>query len=207
MKQTNTKKVLGFFAQTLAAMSLAAAVNATPIDATVEVESSGYSVIHMGATPGGAPGTSADWLWFDDNQSLFLDLTGGIVSLIGTQSFTLESQNSQTATLEITALDLDLNDVTDGFSSGTLDYSLDGTSGTFTFLNENYNSIFNSSSFDGTNLEFFIWGGDEENGIGIDLGVTGVIAPPSQVPVPSSLMLSVLAMGALVRSRRKKTTV
>lgn len=196
---------IALFAQGAALMAVAGVANALPIDGTVEEQrSDGYSVVHLGSNPGGQ-GNSNDWLWFDPSQSLNFDLTGGIVSLLGTQSFNLSSNNGANSVLEITGLSLDLNDPSDGFVGGTLDYTLDGTTtGTFSFFNDNHNALYNSSSFDGTNLEFYIWGGDANNSLGIDLGVSGVVAQPDPdpVPVPGSLALAGLGLMGLWRSRR-----
>jgi len=191
--------------QGAAMLSFAGGANALPIDGTVEEErSDGYSVVHLGSNPGGQ-GNQNDWLWFDSGQSLNFDLTGGMISLLGTQNFNLSSNNGANSILSITGLSLDLNDVNDGFLGGTLDYVLDGTtSGTFSFFNDNHNALYNSSSFDGTNLEFYSWGGDDNNRLGIDLGVTGIVAQPDPdpVPAPGSLRLGGLGLSGLWRSRR-----
>ncbi|MFK7977762.1 MAG: PEP-CTERM sorting domain-containing protein [Halioglobus sp.] len=191
--------------QGAALLTVAGGANALPIDGTVEESrSDGYSVVHLGSNPGGQ-GNQNDWLWFDAGQSLNFDLTGGMVSLLGTQSFNLSSNNGASSVLDITALNLDLNDPADGFIGGTLDYVLDGTTtGTFSFFNDNHNALYNSSSFDGTNIEFYIWGGDAQNSLGIDLGVSGVVASPDPdpVPVPGSLALAGLGLMGLWRSRR-----
>lgn len=205
MKLRTRMGAIALLAQGAALMTVAGTASALPIDGTVEEQrSDGYSVVHLGSNPGGQ-GNANDWLWFDPSQSLNFDLTGGIVSLLGTQSFNLSSNNGATSVLEITGLSLDLNDPSDGFIGGTLDYTLDGTtSGTFSFFNDNHNALYNSSSFDGTNLEFYIWGGDDNNDLGIDLGVSGVVAQPDPdpVPVPGSLALAGLGLMGLWRSRR-----
>lgn len=192
--------------QGAALFGFSAGAGALPIDGTVEEQrSDGYSVVHLGSNPGGQ-GNRNDWLWFDQGQSLNFDLTGGIVSLLGTQSFNLTSNNGANGVLDITGLSLDLNDASDGFLGGTLDYVLNGTtSGTFSFFNDNHNALYNSSSFDGTNLEFYLWGGDDNNSLGIDLGVSGVVASPDPdpVPAPGSLLLAGLGLAGLWRSRRR----
>lgn len=208
MKAASKYSAVGVLLQTVGMFSLAGTAAATPIDATVEVASgSGYSVVHWGDNPGGT-GDSMQWLWFDSSQALSLDLTAGIVTLDGgSQSFSLTSGYGATGTLEITGLNLDLNDVSDGFAGGTLDYVLNGsTTGQFNFLNQNYNSIFNSSNFDGTNLDFTIWGGDGQNELGIDFGVSGVISPvdPDPVPVPGTLALAALGLLGLARTTRRR---
>jgi hypothetical protein len=211
MKHNTTRKVIGFFAKTLGLLTLAASVHALPIDATVDINANnGFSVLHMGSGPGGS-GDRNDWLWFDSNQTLNFDLSGGLVTLLGTQSFNLVSNNGRNAVLQITGLNLDLNDVNDGFNSGTLDYTLDNTTnGTFSFANANHNSLYNSSSYDGTNMEFYVWGGDDRNDLGIDLGVSGTVVNPNPgpnpVPVPGTLALVLLALGGL-RITSKKTHV
>lgn len=191
--------------QGAALMTFVGSANALPIDGTVEEgRNEGYSVVHLGSNPGGQ-GNTNDWLWFDVGQSLNFDLTGGIVSLLGPQSFNLTSNNGANSVLDITGLSLDLNDPADGFIGGTLDYVLDGsTAGTFSFFNDNHNALYNSSSFDGTNIELYIWGGDAQNSLGIDLGVSGVVASPDPdpIPVPGSLALAGLGLMGLWRSRR-----
>jgi hypothetical protein len=151
--------LVGLLVQTAGLMAFATNAMAIPIDGTVLDASSGYSVVHGGSNAGSA-GNSAYWLWFDSGQSLSFDLTAGTIPLSGNQLFSLTSQNGGTGSIELTGLDLDLNDVTGGSASGTLDYILDGSQiETFNFSNDNYgSSLFNSSSFGGTNLQLYIWG-------------------------------------------------
>ena len=185
----------------LALAMTAGSAQALPVAGTVENDNRMFTVVHLGATPGGS-GDRDEWLWFDDNQPLHAQLMGTDVSLSGPQSFSLTSNNG-VGELLITRLELDLDDLTDGFFYGEMDYILTsstniGALGTFVFKNENYNSIFNTSSFDGENLEFFLWGGDERNELGIDFAFRGEI----EVPVPGSALLMVIAIAAL-RSVRK----
>lgn len=208
MKRSISRTAVTTILQVMVALTfISTKAYATPILGEVAGNGSNYSVIHTGSNPGGS-GQSSDWLWFDDNQALNLDLNNGFVSLLGTQTYNLSSQNGATSLLEITGLDLNLNDVTDGFLAGTLDYVLDGsTSGTFVFENINM-GVFNSASFDGTDLEIFAWGGDEQNGLGVDFAFTGTVGvlPPNAVPVPSTLILLGLGLAGLARRSRKQKT-
>jgi hypothetical protein len=123
---SSSRKVIsvGLLQVILAFVFVSVQAQATPMLGEVVGDHSNYSVIHNGSNPEGT-GLSADWLWFDDNQLLMLDLDGGIVSLLGSQSFNLSSQNAANSLLEITDLDLDLNDGADGFLSGTMCYTLE----------------------------------------------------------------------------------
>lgn len=176
--------------------------HAIPVQGLV-LSGGNFSVVHNGATPSGS-GNRNDWMWFDPGQAIVMDLTGSDLSLLGPQSFSVHDGNGNVSSILFTSLDLDFDDAADGFLGGTLNYVLGGsTAGTFTFLDLNYNSIFNTSEFDGSNLEFYVWGGDEQNNLGIDLGVTGlvsVISSGNSVPVPGSL--SLLAIGLLGLRRR-----
>lgn len=189
-----------------ALLSVASTVSALPVDATInENRNDGYSVVHSGSNPGGT-GNSNDWLWFNPGQSLALDVTNGLVSLLGAQSFDLTSNNGATASILITDLQIDLNDANDGFAGGYLDYALNGITGSFSFADANHNAIYNSGSFDGSSLAFYAWGGDQNNALGLDLGVTGLVVEPDPdpVPVPGTLALALAGLAGVWRSRRKQ---
>lgn len=179
-------------------IAFAGPAHAVPIEASIDI-SGPYSLLHP-ITDAGF-GDSADWLWFDAGQtlSLDLDLTNNMVTLFGgPQSFTLASNNGAIAGMDIVGLNMDLND-SDGFLSGAMDYLLDGTAGTFNFTNQNYgNTPFNSSNISDGVFSLFVWGGDDVNGIGIDLGVS---AP---VPEPATWMLILAGITGLWFSRRQR---
>jgi len=177
----------------LIALISSGSANAVPIVATIDVLGS-TSLVHP-VTDAGF-GDSSEWLRFDAGQSLALDLTGTDLTLNGAQSFTLSADNGDVAALDILSLSMDLNDA-DGFLSGAIDYLLNGVSGTFTFINQNYgNSLFNSSSITGGEFQLFAWGGDEVNGVGIDMGIT------AQIPEPATWMLILVGIVGLRLSRR-----
>lgn len=179
----------------LALLFASVQAHAIPVQGTI-LSGGNFSVVHTGATPGGS-GDPNGWMWFDPGQAIVMDLNGNDLSLLGPQTFTLQDGNGLMSSILITALNLDFNDPADGFLGGTLSYVFDETPGTFTFLNENYNSIFNTSTFDGTNLDFYVWGGDAQRNLGIDLGVSGLVSVISNgnVPVPGTFLL--LALGLL----------
>lgn len=212
MESSKRGYAIGLVLATAGMLSFAGTASALPMDGTVEENrGDGYSVVHMGSNPGGQ-GNSNDWLWFNPGQSLNFDLTGDLVSLLGSQVFSLSSNNGANSLLEITSLDLnlDLGNPGDGFLGGTLSYVLDGsTNGTFEFFDDNHNALYNSASFDGTNFELYIWGGDDQNNLGIDLGLSGVVAgpDPDPIPVPGSMALAVLGLAGLWRSKRSQRKV
>lgn len=206
MRTRNTSKMLGLLAGTVGLLALTSAVHAVPIDSTIQNDGSMFTVVHNGATPGGS-GSHDDWYWFDDGQHLALDLTAGIITLTGTQLFTVNSVNNGPSTFEISVLNLDLN-APDGFASGTMAYTLGGTtSGILSFSDNNYGSSpFNSSSFDGENLELYIWGGDSVNNLGLDFAIEGTteVTPDTSVPIPGTLALFGFGLLGLSWSRRKE---
>lgn len=185
----------------LALLFASVEAHAIPVQGTV-LSGGNFSVIHNGATPSGS-GDPNGWMLFDPGQAIVMDLTGTDLSLPGPQSFTLHDGNGLMNTILITALSLDFNDPTDGFLGGSLSYVFDETPGTFTFLNQNYSDIFNTSSFDGSNLEFYVWGGDAQRNLGIDLGVSGLVSVISSdsgsVPVPGTFLLVALGLLSLRR--------
>lgn len=177
------------------------AAHAITYEGTILTGAAGYSLIHEGSTPTPTDGAD-DWLRFDSGQDFTFDVTGLVVSATGPQSFSLTSNNGATATFVIASMSLELDDTT-GIPSGTLDYSLDGVAGTFTFLEESYgNTVFNSSEFSGDMLTVFLWGGDTINDLGIDIGFTG-----SPIPVPPALMLFGSAIAGLAIIRRRRSPV
>ena len=157
----------------------------------------GYSLVHE------APADVADqddWLRFDAGETLTFDLNGLTLTASDPQSYDLASNNGATATLVIESMLLNLNDIL-GIPSGTIEYTLDGVAGTFTFLEQTYgNTPYNSYMFDGDELTVNLWGGDDANELGFDLRFTG-----SPVPVPPALWLFGSAVAALAMRRRQAT--
>lgn len=183
----------------VAALGLMAAnANAIPVIGTIE-SASNYSVVHTGSNPGGTQPID-EWFWFDENQLIALDYTGGLLTLAGPQSFSLSTHSGGAGDILITDMLLDLND-SDGFAGGFLSYVLNGQiAGSFSFANQHYGtSPFNSSSIENGVLSVYVWGGDQNNALGIDLGVS---AP---VPAPGTLLLIGLGGCGLLIGRRKNT--
>ena len=173
-------------------LSLSGAAHATPITADI----ANFSVIHFGSNPAGTD-APADWLNFDMGQTLDLDYdsTANLLSLIAPQSFSLSSDNGANEILDLLSFDMDLNDA-DGFLGGSVDYSLGGTAGTFSFTDDNYSSIYNTSSVSNGILSLYIWGGDVPNDLGLDMGIT------AQVPEPGVLILMLIGAVAMRYSLR-----
>jgi hypothetical protein len=73
------------------------------------------------------------------------------------------------------------------------------TTGTFTFGKINM-GVFNSSSFDGTDLEVFAWGVDGRNDLGIDFAFTGTVS----TSVPGTVILVLLGLAGIVRQSQKR---
>lgn len=186
----NSNRTVSILAATAIMLGFGTSASAVPILGTIDLASN-YSLVH--AIP---LDSSDDWLWFDPDQEILMDLAAGVLTLDGAQSFTLGSISGATATIEFTAMYMDLNDV-DGFLNGTLDYFLDGQAGQFVFTNSNYGaSPFNSSTIVGNSLSVYAWGGDNVNDLGIDLGISGTI------PEPSTLLLMAVGMLGLRRLRQ-----
>lgn len=135
-------------------LSINAVAHATPITADI----ASFSLIHSGSNPAGT-GDEDDWLNFGGGQTIDLDYDSmtNMLSLLAPQSFALSSVNGATAVMDLFSFDMDLND-TDGFLGGTVDYALDGVLGTFSFTNDNYTSIYNTSSVSNGILSLSIWG-------------------------------------------------
>lgn len=163
-----------------------------------------YSLIHNSASPNGLASGQDDFLRWDPNQTITLDLSGGLLTVTSPQSFTLTSNNFDTANFTITALSLDLSGP-NGFAGGTLDYELSvisgpytSATGTFTFDEALFgNSPFNTSTLVGSQLEIFGWGGDAHNDVGIDFGIKAV------VPIPGAVLLLAPALLGLGFMRRR----
>ncbi len=172
--------------------------NAVPLTGTINTGGN-FSVVHTGANPGGTQ-PSTDWYWFDAGQQIALDLTDGILSAAGPQTFTLETPAGVSGTLLLTSLLLDL-DAGDGFAGGSLSYVLNGTTaGSFSFADLNYgNSVFNSSSIEDGVLTAYVWGGDAGNDLGIDLSISAT------VPEPGTLLLILPGMAAAWMARRRES--
>lgn len=155
-----------------------------------------YSLVRDGADP--APITDPDdWLYFDAGQSFTFDITGTDLTASGPQVYNLSSANGAMATFTLVSLMLDLSGP-NGLAGGSMSYQLDGVPGTFTFVEQIYaGSVFNTSSFDGSEVTVFIWGGDPANSLSIDGGFGG-----SPVPVPGALVLFASALGWLGLRRR-----
>ncbi|MEM7081832.1 MAG: hypothetical protein AAF465_03795 [Pseudomonadota bacterium] len=182
------------FAGWAAAMALLVALpsaHAVPITADIY----NFSVVHLGSNPAGT-GDQADWFRFDAGQTLDLDLTNNFLALLAPQSFTLTTDNGATGLLELLSFSMDLND-SDGFLGGSIDYVLNGAAGQFLFSDSNYgSSVYNSSSVENGIFSLFIWGGDDANDLGLDLGIS------AQIPEPGILVLMVTGLIALRLFRR-----
>ncbi|MBT8137131.1 MAG: VPLPA-CTERM sorting domain-containing protein [Gammaproteobacteria bacterium] len=172
------------------------------------LDDAAWTLIHPGSGPGDSENNPNNWLRWDPGQQVIWDLTGNTLSAVGPQEFTLSNAKGSVGTFTLVSASFDLSGA-NGFAGGTLTYDLsvaggagpfgtvDITGGTFTFAEASYGSTpFNSSTFDGTTLEMFAWGGDVDNGIGIDIG-TGAVVP---LPAPLLLFASgLLGLGALRR--------
>ena len=154
-----------------------------------------WSLIHDSATPSAS--SPGDFLRWGTGETISLDLTGTTLTAIGTPSYTLGSTNGASATFTVQDLLLDLSG-----PSGTLAYSLDVTGGpldgcspcvgTLTFAAETFGGPFNSFA----NNELFLWGGDTENDLGIDIGI-------QVVPIPAPLLLFASGLFGLGFMRRR----
>ncbi len=174
----------------LSLMSFSGAAYATPITADIST----FSVVHLGSNPAGT-GSVDDWYRFDSGQTLDLDYTGNMLELIAPQSFSMSTNNGAVGVLNLVSFSMDLND-TDGFLGGSISYTPNGDPGLFLFADENYTSIYNTSSVSGGVFSLSIWGGDEINDLGLDLGIT------AQVPEPGALLLVLTGFVAFRLSRR-----
>ncbi|MFK8030421.1 MAG: PEP-CTERM sorting domain-containing protein [Gammaproteobacteria bacterium] len=173
-------------------MSFAVTTNAIPISADIM----NFSVMHLGSNPAGT-GSTDDWFNFDAGQSinLDLDLNANTLELIAPQSFSMSTNNGATDVLQLLGFSMDLND-SDGFLGGTINYIMNGNPGQFLFADENYTTLYNTSSFENGVFSLAIWGGDEINDLGLDLGLT------AQVPEPGVLVLMLTGLAAFRLSKR-----
>jgi hypothetical protein len=173
-------------------LAFSGTAHAIPITADI----ANFSLIHLGSNPSGT-GDPDDWFNFDSGQTLDLDFdtNASLLSLLGPQSFSMSTNNGALSTLDLLSFDMDLND-TDGFAGGEVSYFLDSVAGTFIFSDANYNAIYNTSSISDGVLTLSIWGGDEINDLGLDMGLT------AQVPEPGVLMLFLIGMVAMRYSMR-----
>lgn len=161
-----------------------------------------WSLIHAGSTPA-SPLPPADHLRWDGGQTIIFDLTGTTLTATGPQTWSLTSYAGATGEFTLTSMTLDLDDPS-GFSSGTLDYSLvvdsgpmiGSYAGTFSFGTMSAaGTPFNSSGDSSGRFEFYLWGGDDANDLGIDIGV-------GEVPIPAPFLLlasCLMGMGFLRR--------
>ena len=196
MHPTTIKRAFASVVGTLVLMLGTSAAHAITYDGSIVSGAHGFSLVH------GVPVNQTDpddWLRFADGESFTFDVTGLMVSAGGPQAYTLTSNNGAMAEFVLLSMMLELDDTT-GIPSGTIEYTLDGVAGTFTFLEQTYgNTIFNSSSFDGDTITVNLWGADEANNIGLDFVFTG-----SPIPVPPAVWLFGSAVAALAMRRRSQ---
>ncbi|MDH3588435.1 MAG: PEP-CTERM sorting domain-containing protein [Gammaproteobacteria bacterium] len=179
---------------------MASVSQATPMLGTVGTANN-YSLIHPGATPSGEAGP---WSWFEPGQQLSLIMADGFLTLDGAQSLQLmDSEELPIGSVTFEDMSLDLNDIEDGFAGGWIEYTLGETWGVFKFADLTYSRYFNSSSWDGDVLNVYLWGGDPENNLGMDLKLS---IERAAVPEPGivALLLLGLAGMTLVRTRREQ---
>ena len=180
--------------------------NASALTLTgVFLDDTQWSLIHggSGANPTTDPADHLRWL---AGQEIVFDLTGTTLSAAGPQVFMLMADNFvDFATFTLLSFTADLGN-SSGFVSGEMDYELtvdsgplasdSPYSGTFSFGTMSAGP-FNSSMTDANGVfSLFAWGGDVDNNIGIDIGISAV------VPVPAPLLLllpSLLGLGFLRR--------
>lgn len=179
--------------------------NASALTLTgVVLDDTQWSLIHGGS--GTNPTTDAsDHLRWIAGQEIVFDLTGTTLSAAGPQVFMLMADNFvDFATFTLLSFTAELGN-SNGFVSGAMQYELtvdsgplasdSPYSGTFSFGTMSAGP-FNSSSTDNGVFSLFAWGGDTDNNIGIDIGISAV------VPVPAPLLLllpSLLGLGLLRR--------
>ncbi len=196
MHPTTIKRAFASVVGTLVLMLGTSAAHAITYDGSILSGANQFSLVH------GIPANQTDpddWLRFTDGDSFTFDVDGLMVTASGPQSYMLASNNGATAEFVLLSMMLELDDTT-GIPSGTIEYTLDGVAGTFTFLEQTYgDSIFNSSSFDGSTITVNLWGADNANGIGLDLVFTG-----SPVPVRPAVWLFGSAVAALAMRRRSQ---
>ncbi|MEL7450872.1 MAG: PEP-CTERM sorting domain-containing protein [Pseudomonadota bacterium] len=196
MHLTTIKRAFAGVVGTLVLMLGTSAAHAITYDGSIVSGAGGFSLTH------GIPVSDTDpddWLRFADGDAFTFDVDGLTVTAGGPQTYTLTSNNGAMAEFVLLSMMLELDDTT-GIPSGTIDYTLDGVAGTFTFLEQTYGDTdFNSSSFDGSTITVNLWGADDANGIGLDLRFTG-----SPVPVPPALWLFGSAVAALAMRRRSQ---
>lgn len=189
--RTLRTSLVAMLASAIALTALAGSAHATLITADI----ANFSVIHLGSNPAGT-GDQDDWFRFDAGQTMDLDLTGTQLELLTPQTFSLSTNNGASGMLQLLGFSMDLNDA-DGFLGGSISYLLNGAPGAFLFANQNYgSSVYNTSNTTGGTFSLFIWGGNDDADLGLDLGLT------AQVPEPGALVLLLTGLAAFRLSRR-----
>lgn len=162
-----------------------------------------WSLIHAGSTPASSM-PAPDHLRWDAGQMIQLERTGSMLTSIGGQTWALTSDNGHTGSITLNGMELNL-DGPNGFDSGWLDYTLTVYDGPMASIYDGRfmfeamaaaGTPFNSSSTSSGRLEFYLWGGDAVNNLGVDIGV-GV------VPIPAPLLLLGSSLFGLGLLRRK----
>ena len=161
-----------------------------------------YSLVHDNAGPSGGNHRN-----FDDGQGFMGDLDANGLTTLGFGDQWLTLDTGMDFVLHELTLFLDgaygLNEIAGiaGYMVYTI-YNGENVeyAGTFEFTADTYTALFNQSGMDGGEFSAGLWGGDEQNDLGIDFVFEGA----SKVPEPGTLVLMSLGLLGLGISRRRK---